>query len=199
MDDHVNMVIAHHLILTGYGHWLPNDPRGSRSHQLRRPDLEEFGPIHLGRKAQQPSKEELRAFHKSVEPHLVHPILWFDKPHRQSIGEAFAGVIAERKLTCYACAVMRNHAHLVIRRHALKKEEMIELLWNASRDRLRRISLAPESHPVWSCDAYSAFKHTPQEVRAAIDYIHRNFVKHRIPVQHWDFLKLYDNWPLHNR
>ncbi|OQB82433.1 MAG: hypothetical protein BWX88_03985 [Planctomycetes bacterium ADurb.Bin126] len=25
------MVIGHHLMFTGYGHWLPNDPRGSLS------------------------------------------------------------------------------------------------------------------------------------------------------------------------
>jgi len=26
------MIIAHHLIWTAYGFWLPNDPRGSSSH-----------------------------------------------------------------------------------------------------------------------------------------------------------------------
>ncbi len=94
---------------------------------------------------------------------------------------------------------MRTHAHLVIRKHVLKKERMIELLWDASRQTLRDSGLAPASHPVWSCDACSVFKHTPQQVHAAIDYIHGNFVKHRVAVQHCDFVKPYDNWPLHNR
>jgi hypothetical protein len=61
--EHFTMVIAHHIILTGYGHWLPSDPRGSRSLEFHRPDLGDFGPIHLGRKREQPSKEELQAFH----------------------------------------------------------------------------------------------------------------------------------------
>jgi hypothetical protein len=29
------MVVAYHLIWTAYGHWLPNDLRGSMSHELR--------------------------------------------------------------------------------------------------------------------------------------------------------------------
>lgn len=46
---HNRIVIAHHLVMTLYGHWLPNDLRGSGSEELRNPELEELGPIHFGR------------------------------------------------------------------------------------------------------------------------------------------------------
>lgn len=37
-------VIAYHLILTAYGFWLPNDPRGSGSETVRAGQLTPFGP-----------------------------------------------------------------------------------------------------------------------------------------------------------
>lgn len=35
LRTHSRYIIAHHLILHGYGHWLPNDPRGSGSREIR--------------------------------------------------------------------------------------------------------------------------------------------------------------------
>lgn len=44
------IVIAHHLVLMGYGHWLPNDIRGSGSDEIRNELLAVLGEIHHGRK-----------------------------------------------------------------------------------------------------------------------------------------------------
>src|SRR5260221_11029289 len=38
-------VIAYHLIMTTYGFWLPNDPRGSWSDFVRAWELRRFGPV----------------------------------------------------------------------------------------------------------------------------------------------------------
>lgn len=78
------MIIAHHIILTGYGHWLPNDPRGSLSKCFRAPELRALGEIHFGRKKTQPSAEELKAFYAKAREYLKHPILWFDHAKRQA-------------------------------------------------------------------------------------------------------------------
>jgi len=37
--------LADHLILTSYGFWLGNDPRGSGSDRLRQGKFAELGPI----------------------------------------------------------------------------------------------------------------------------------------------------------
>src|SRR5882757_5349600 len=37
-------VLAYHFILTAYGFWLPNDPRGSWSEFVRRWELLAYGP-----------------------------------------------------------------------------------------------------------------------------------------------------------
>jgi hypothetical protein len=63
-------VIAHHLVITGYGHWLPNDIRGSGSAEIKQEKLEQLGPIHYGRKRSQPSREQIRKFFREAEPLL---------------------------------------------------------------------------------------------------------------------------------
>lgn len=86
------MVIAHHIILTGYGHWLPNDPRGSLSKRIRVAPLIQVGEIHHGRKQIQPSREELKSFHRRAMPILKYERLWFDDTRRRAIAEAFEHV-----------------------------------------------------------------------------------------------------------
>ncbi|MCG8409457.1 MAG: hypothetical protein MI923_29995 [Phycisphaerales bacterium] len=135
------MVIAHHLILTGYGHWLPNDPRGSLSREIRAGKLFALGDIHYGRKTQQPSREGLRAFQKKAQRQLEHPVLWFDAAKRQAIADAFDRVVQSHRYTCFACAILSNHAHLVIRKHRDKAETMITELRHESTARLCRLAV----------------------------------------------------------
>ena len=49
------MVAGYHLIWTVYGYWLPNDPRGSTSHNIRVELIKALGDIYFGRKLNQPS------------------------------------------------------------------------------------------------------------------------------------------------
>src|SRR3989442_13839017 len=37
-------VLAYHVVFSAYGHWLPNDPRGSGSKYVGSKDLRPFGP-----------------------------------------------------------------------------------------------------------------------------------------------------------
>src|SRR5450759_416075 len=96
------MLIAHHLVLTGYGHWLPNDPRGSGSTDLAQARLEAFGPIHQGRKPIGPPRAELRSFYRQAVPALEHEPIWLDAPLRETIGLAFANTARTRNYTVWA-------------------------------------------------------------------------------------------------
>ncbi|MCE5277941.1 MAG: hypothetical protein ABFD92_00820 [Planctomycetaceae bacterium] len=191
------MVIASHIIMTGYGHWLPNDPRGSLSRELREVKLAPLGEIHFGRKAIQPTREQLRAFHKAAKEQLEHPILWFEQPHRAAIAQAIAQVVQEDRLTCYACAILPNHVHLLIRRHRQTPQVTLHRLRTLSRELLRTRELCPHEHPIWSADAFTLYKDSIQQMRTCIAYIDGNPPKHRLPPQRWDFAVPYDNWPFH--
>ncbi len=60
------IVIAHHLIWTAYGWWLPNDPRGSGSRYIASDVIAELGRLHPGRKLIQPSSVEVRQFYEKA-------------------------------------------------------------------------------------------------------------------------------------
>jgi hypothetical protein len=61
------MIVGHHLIWTVYGYWLPNDPRGSTSKEIRNAKITGLGELHYGRKRIQPSGRELNSFREVVK------------------------------------------------------------------------------------------------------------------------------------
>ncbi len=191
------MIIASHIILTGYGHWLPNDPRGSMSQGIREDSIRPLGPVHHGRKDPFPDRSEIREFYRDARDRVKHPILWFEAPHRDCIGRAIGELIRAERFTCYACAVLADHVHLLFRRHRVRPNEMLVMLRDCTRKCLEEQQLFPDEHPVWSLDVNIRHRDTPQGVRSTIDYIWRNFEKHRIPPQHWEFVVPYDDWPFH--
>ncbi|HYH66731.1 MAG TPA: hypothetical protein VD866_18700 [Urbifossiella sp.] len=192
------LVIAYHLVWTGYGRWLPNDPRGSGSHTVCTDVLAELGELHHGRKRVQPPGREVRAFYERARQLLKHPLLTLDEADRAVIAEAFGGVVEEQRYTCYACAVMPDHVHLLIRKHRHAAEEMAGHLIDASRAALAAAGRCPPDHPVWvSGTPWSEFVGHPDDVRRTIGYIERNPIKLGLPEQRWPFVIPYDNWPLH--
>ena len=71
------MVAGFHLIWTAYGWWLPNDPRGSSSHEIRVEKIADLGELHPGRKEVQPSRSELLDFFTASREVLAHEPLLF--------------------------------------------------------------------------------------------------------------------------
>ncbi len=59
-------VIAYHLVRTGYGWWLPDDPRGSMSKAIKSDIISELGQLHYGRKRMQPAGKEIREFYEDA-------------------------------------------------------------------------------------------------------------------------------------
>jgi REP element-mobilizing transposase RayT len=120
------VILASHLVFTGYAHWLPNDPRGSGSEELRKDDLKDLGDILPGRQFPQPPREEVREFHREAEPLLEHERKWFDEPMRGIIASAFAEAAKRHGYTIWACAICSNHAHAVVRTH----RDASEVIWS---------------------------------------------------------------------
>ncbi len=118
-------VLAHHLIWTGYGHWLPNDPRGSGSLAIAKEELRELGAVHFGRKAVQPKRNDVKACYERAEELLEHPRIQLTAPMVAVIAAAFGETVLKRHYTCYACAILPDHCHLVIRAHRDDAETMI--------------------------------------------------------------------------
>jgi REP element-mobilizing transposase RayT len=190
------IVIAYHLVWTAYGWWLPNDPRGSTSRTIRRDVLAELGELHHGRKKVQPASRDIRAFYEQASALLKHPLLEFAAAEVQCIAAAFARVIREQKYTCYACAIMPDHIHILIRKHKHLAEDMIANLQRGSRLLLQEQGLRTYDHPVWGGPGWKVFLDHPDDIRRTIRYIRNNPLEWHLPGQAWDFVQEYDGWPL---
>lgn len=191
------LVIAHHMMWTLYGWWLPNDPRGSTSRTIHNDLLAELGVLHFGRKLVQPASRDLRGFYAGAASVLMHPLLEFSASDFDAVSRAIGDAIVECRYTCYACAVMPDHIHLVIRKHRDLAEHMIEKIQALSRERLVESGLRGGEHPAWTRGGWKVFLDHPDEVRRTITYIEQNPLKRGFRRQYWDWVVPYDDWPLH--
>jgi REP element-mobilizing transposase RayT len=192
-------VIAYHLIWTNYGTWLGNDPRGSGSRDVYTPVLAELGDVHFGRRKLQPKRRVVQEFYEQVAPRLQFPIIRFRPDQFTDVAAALAETIRSRYYTCYACAIMPDHIHLVIRKHRDSAEKMIEHLQAESRLFLQSHGIVPMDHPVWTLHGWRVFLDSPATVWGRIRYVDGNPLKEGLPQQSWPLVIPYDNWPFHNK
>ena len=194
---HKPIVIAHHLIWTVYGYWLPNDPRGSMSKTIASDVIADLGALHFGRKKVQPSAREIRDFQDRSRNTLKYALLKFKPSEFSVVAHGLAEAIHQHNYTCYACAIMPDHIHIIIRKHKHQAEQMLEILQECSRLRLRNAGVRSSDHPVWGGPGWKVFLDTPNAIRRTIRYIEENPPQWQMPRQQWSFVTPYDGWPLH--
>jgi REP element-mobilizing transposase RayT len=192
-------VIAHHLVWTVYGTWLGNDPRGSGSRSVYTPALAALGDVHHGRRQVQPPRRMVRDFYQEATPRLQYPVMQTELYQFDFIAKLFADTIKKHNYTCYACAIMPDHVHLVIRKHRDVGETMIEHFQCESRLRFSLEFALPEGHPLWTKNGWNRFLGSPGAVRGRIRYVEGNPEKEGLPRQRWPFVVAYDGWPFHKK
>lgn len=189
------MVAGYHLIWTVYGYWLPNDPRGSTSTDVRVEPIKDLGEHHYGRKEQQPSSRQLGVFMKAAQDVLAHKVYLLDDDDINLVGSVMSKVIGERGFVCYACAIMPDHVHILIRRHRDRAEEVVARFQDAAKVALIDAGKRPVNHPVWTDGpGWKTFINTQQQFRNEIKYIGDNPRKIGQPAQTWSFVAAYDAW-----
>jgi REP element-mobilizing transposase RayT len=189
------MIRAYHVIFTAYGFWLPNDPRGSWSAVVRQWELRRFGPATKTQTrrsvAHQPHDPQERAQAKAA---LHHPPVSFTGKQAREIARAFADAADRSGYVIYACAILPEHVHLVLRRPGLRSEQMVRRLKQAATTRLRDAGLDPmhgQASP-WARKCWSVYLNDPAAVKRAIDYVNANPQREGKPAQHWSFVSPFD-------
>jgi REP element-mobilizing transposase RayT len=188
------MIAGYHLIWTAYGWWLPNDPRGSMSRDVRCAAIADLGELHHGRKRIQPAGRVVCEFYEAARSVLKHELLTLSEEDAPAIGAAFAKVIQQHNYTCYGCAVMSDHVHLLIRKHRDLAETMIEHLQNASREAVLGPGGRAPDHPVWGGPGWKVYLDSLEDMWRTVKYIRDNPLKVGRPEQQWPFVKIYDGW-----
>ncbi|KPK85648.1 MAG: hypothetical protein AMJ81_03190 [Phycisphaerae bacterium SM23_33] len=195
------MVLGYHLILSAYGFWLPNDPRGSWSTFVGSWELYRFGAATTTTcrrsLAQRPHDRERRLAAKRA---LKYPAVRFNGRQAQAVGAGFGNRVRESQLTAWACTILPEHAHLVIARHTYPAEQVANLLkGSATTDLLRR-----DLHPLagyaaagwrpptpWARGQWKVFLKTEAEVDRASRYVEANPAREGLPPQKWSFVVPY--------
>jgi len=90
------MLLGAHLILSAYGFWLPNDPRGSWSDFVASWELLLYGKAtKVSTTRSVASVAHDRALRKAAKKALIHPQVFFDGTQALTIAKGFARVARE--------------------------------------------------------------------------------------------------------
>jgi REP element-mobilizing transposase RayT len=179
-------VLATHVILSMYGFWLPNDPRGSGSNCTGSDDL-----FFVGGKATKvdtrhslAAKPHDKTKREEAKNSLQHPSVVLNGIQARAVARGFAMV----EHPIYACAVMPEHAHLVLGRSTLSAQNITKLLKTAAEKRLHSEDVFPDGSTIWARGCWQVFLNTPAEMHRTIRYVNENPLKAGLKPQHWSFV-----------
>lgn len=195
------MVLGYHAIISAYGFWLPNDPRGSWSDFVGAWELLRFGTAT--------KTDERRSL--AARPHdhgrrleakraLKYPPVTFNGIQARAIARGFGTFAQKSGMTVWACAVLRDHTHLIIARHTYPIEQAVNLLKGAATRRLVAEDVHPlaasargqtRPHTPWARGLWKVFLNSDAHIRRAIRYVEDNPLKEGQRRQNWSFVRPY--------
>lgn len=197
------MVLASHLIFSAYGFWLPNEERGSWSERVRSYELFLAGgpATKVGTHRSVAAKPYDRERKRRLQNVLRYPPVRFDGLQARAIGRGFAEQTRTPGYRVLACAVLSDHAHLVVGRHHYKAEQVANLLKGAASLQLVAEGLHPmHAHhaadldlpSMWASGLWKVFLNDDAAIRRAIRYVENNPLKAGLRRQRWKFVTSWD-------
>ena len=196
------MILGYHLIITAYGFWLPNDPRGSWSDFVGAWEL-----LRFGRATKTERRQSLASRQHGIDTRLAakkvlkYPEVHFTGIQARTIGDGFADLVQRSELGIWACSILPEHAHLVLARHRYKVEQIANLLKGAATKALIEEKVHPfekyqtkrERLPkAWAQGQWKVFLDSKKDIFRAIHYVENNPLKEEKPRQYWSFVTDYE-------
>ncbi|MEM8737892.1 MAG: transposase [Planctomycetota bacterium] len=183
------MVIAYHLVLTAYGFWLPNDPRGSWSEVVRATELRAFGPAtKVNTKQSRAGATHDRAARDAAKRAMKYPAVRFNGTQARAVARGIGEVVTAHQLSIHAAAVMPDHVHLVVARHgALTIEGIGRRIKAKATQRLNAEGIGVGRSP-WARGQWSVFLRDAEAVRRTVRYVEQNPVRAGLKKQDWKFV-----------
>lgn len=199
----MSKVLAYHVVFCMHGFWLPNDPRGSWSKDVRFEPLRRFGPAtKVETRRSVAGKAHDRKKRRAAKREMVLPEVVLTGKQAASIGNGFAAQVAKSGYCIHACCILPAHVHMVIARHSYSIEQVVRLLRQAGTRRL----LADDRHPfaalreelgrlpsIWAQDFWKVFLFDADQIRQRIEYVEMNPDREDKPRQHWKFVRPFEH------
>ena len=202
MCYNTRMVLGYHVILTAYGFWLPNDPRGSWSDFVGSYELYQFGPatkVHTTRSVAHVPYD--RAARLAAKQALQYEPVRFSGRQAVLIARGIGEVAAHWSLPIHACSILPDHAHLVIARTDREIGIVVNQLEGRASLQMSRAGMHPFQHVVgrrgkrpspWAARGWAVYIDNTEYLRRAIAYVERNPVKHGFKPQGWSFVTAWE-------
>jgi REP element-mobilizing transposase RayT len=194
------MILAYHVILSAYGFWLPNDPRGSWSVFCAAWDLFRYG----GKATKIETRESVaraqhdRAKRLAMKSHLKYPPVRWNGLQARAIARGFAKAVGESGYRVLACAILEDHVHLVIVRCDRAIGQIVAHLKARATQQLRAERIHPFEQfahangsvpTMWAGKYWKVFIDNDEHFDKAVDYVDRNPAKERKKRQDWNFVR----------
>jgi REP element-mobilizing transposase RayT len=188
-------VLAYHIIITPYGFWLPNDPRGSWSDFVRAWELQRFGPATKTSERRSLAHDAHdRKLRLAAKQALAHEPVEFNGLQARTIARGFAEYAARNGLVILACSILPTHVHLVVLRHTCRAEQVANLLKGAATRQLTLEGMHPfRNEPYrdgtlptpWARKCWKCFLSDADGIRRAIEHVEENPMKEGLKRQRW--------------
>ncbi len=198
-----SMIQAAHLIFSAYGFWLSNDPRGSWSDFVRSWELLRFGrATKIEERCSVAGRGHNAALRAAAKSALMYPPVIFSGVQAAAISYGFADVVRRTACAVYACAIMPDHAHLVVGRHPYSIQQLGNLLKGGATSSLRKHGLDPfaafsdvpkgRARPSpWAQKFWKVWLDSPDDIHRSVKYVNDNPLKAGLRPQHWAFVVTY--------
>jgi hypothetical protein len=191
-------VLAYHLIMTFYGFWLPNDPRGSWSDLVRAWELRRFGPATKTRQRRSHAHDPHDVARRlEAKQYLARPQVYLTGLQARAVATGFARFVRRSGITIHACAILAQHAHLVIKRHSYSIEEIARHLKADATSQLKLEGLHPFAENAyqngaipspWARKEWKCFLFDNEYITNANRYVRRNPAREGHRAQAWKFV-----------
>jgi REP element-mobilizing transposase RayT len=195
------MLHGFHVIISTYGFWLPNDPRGSWSDFVRSWELLRFGKatkVNTRRSVAAAPHDVLQR--EAAKRCLKYPVVHFSGEQALSVGIGFRKAVDEAEYRVHACSILPQHIHLVVGLQQRKIRRIAGHLKARATQQLIRDNLHPLANhrekdgaipSPWGRNGWTVYIFSEQHMRKAIQYVIDNPLKEGKPRQHWSFVSPY--------
>jgi REP element-mobilizing transposase RayT len=191
-------LLAAHIIVSTYGFWLPNDPRGSWSEWVASWELFKFGKatkVDHGRSVAGVAHDaNLR---RAAKKALKYTPVLFSGLQARAVARGFCRAVREGNYPIHACSILPEHVHLVVGDHERPFQQITAHLKARAGQQLRAEGLHPflqhelpnGSLPsIWAEGLWIVYCYDRDHARSAIGYAERNPVRDGKRRQSWSFV-----------
>ena len=194
-------VLGFHFIVTGYGFWLPNDPRGSWSDVIRQLDL-----LVAGRATKIDSTRSVadrphdHAGRTAAKRALKYPPVRLTGRQAREAVRGMGAAVDQAGYVIHAVAVLPDHIHWVMGWHSKHVDEIAKQV----KAKMTAAMNAAGMHPMakfakrgrtpspWARNYWCPFIRDADHMRTAIAYVESNPIQAGLRPQRWSVVQPFD-------